>query len=221
MNGWCRQKDSKGFTLIELLVVIAIIGTLAALLLPAVQGALRKGQATNMANSGRQVMLYIEDINNVYGVSGLREIWPQGANTNFNSAATSTDYFKLLIKHNVVDTNSTDFSMFGGYGVPAVRTLTEAQFLPENNAWCVVGGVTPKTSKNVPFMFTRNVDYANKTLKPDELPFGDNLAVVITVGGKWSIMPNAKLLNLNFDELFGVIPSGCQILTPDSEIAVP
>ena len=39
MEGDCMRHARRGFTLVELLVVIAIIGTLVALLLPAVQAA--------------------------------------------------------------------------------------------------------------------------------------------------------------------------------------
>src|SRR5438034_2097020 len=49
--------NRSGFTLVELLVVIAIIGTLAALLLPAVQGARESARKTSCTNNIRNLVL--------------------------------------------------------------------------------------------------------------------------------------------------------------------
>ncbi len=52
-----RYPSSRGFTLVELLVVIAIIGTLVALLLPAVQGARESARKSNCTNNIRNLAL--------------------------------------------------------------------------------------------------------------------------------------------------------------------
>jgi prepilin-type N-terminal cleavage/methylation domain-containing protein/prepilin-type processing-associated H-X9-DG protein len=52
-----RKQRAGGFTLVELLVVIAIIGTMMALLLPAVQSARESSRRSSCANNLRQLAL--------------------------------------------------------------------------------------------------------------------------------------------------------------------
>src|SRR6478735_4719903 len=90
MEGDCMRHARRGFTLVELLVVIAIIGTLVALLLPAVQAARETARGNTCRNNMKQLQLaltnmdsqvkklpgYVEEIYNPNGPKDSNGLMP-------------------------------------------------------------------------------------------------------------------------------------------------
>ncbi len=68
------RRRPRGFTLVELLVVIAIIGTLIALLLPAINAARESGRRSQCMNNCKQMGLAIHAF-----VSDHNDVFPMGA----------------------------------------------------------------------------------------------------------------------------------------------
>lgn len=69
-----RKERPDGFTLIELLVVIAIITAIAALLVPAIQGAIRRAEITRAQNEMHSVASACLSFKETYG------LWPVDQN---------------------------------------------------------------------------------------------------------------------------------------------
>ena len=199
-----RRSKDKGFTLIELLVVIAIIGILAALLFPAIQGALTKAKAIKIGSNGRQIHLAIFDASMEAAALDMPELWPKSTGTN--AYTTSTQFFKDSVNNE--DIKGVDGTFFSAPGLIPEANITN--FAQANNAWCVTLDLSDSTAASVPFIFSKNIGTsggsapANSTLNAvnglmDIDPFGLKTCVIVTKGGAVKILPEKLFSQNNFN----------------------
>lgn len=115
----------RGFTLVELLVVIAIIGTLVALLLPAVQAARETARGNTCRNNMKQLQLALTNMD-----STLKHL-PGYVEEIFNPNGTKTG---------TPPTFSLSFARRGSW---VVRLFPYMEEQPLYDAWSTVFATTP------------------------------------------------------------------------------
>jgi prepilin-type N-terminal cleavage/methylation domain-containing protein len=195
-----RKKNHAAFTLIEMLVVIAIIATIAAFALPAITGALVRGQLTQAVSNARQIHLSTFSMATDGTQTGDAKYgWPgdlAASNDASVQITTVKDFVLRLVDNDYLKPG--DLKIFAASGVtpwngnyvPPTGTGTVGAFTPEFNSEtnCAFKIYRAKENDgaNTIFIATKNFTYSATpatAIDSSKTPFGDKGFVVFHKGG--------------------------------------
>jgi prepilin-type N-terminal cleavage/methylation domain-containing protein len=228
------KKSLAAFTLIEMLVVIAIIATIAAFALPAITGAMTRGQLAQAVSNARQIHLATFAMTTDGTQTGdAKYQWPGdlAANTTDPTVTVTTvlDFVTRLVDNDYL--KAGDLKVFattgvtpwnGTYTKPADAnskgTFTNPAFDGDKNCAFKIYLVTEKDAGNAIFLATKNFkDTGNSTTAIDSQasPFGDKGFVIFHKGGDGTFYKKQQASSM---QLLGSLPgqsdSGTQ--TPET-----
>jgi prepilin-type N-terminal cleavage/methylation domain-containing protein len=175
----------QAFTLIELLVVISIIAILASLAIPAVTGALSRGQLTQTLNNSRQLQVATQTMAMDSFTAGDGPGWPGdteggGSWETFCNDLTNGRYLSASDLLKMV-------------GAPGVKVGTA---FPPAKSGLQVYTVKESSPNNAIFVSTFNWNNF-QDLNPDAVPYGDKGFVIFRKGGDGGVYQASQAKNTN------------------------
>jgi prepilin-type N-terminal cleavage/methylation domain-containing protein len=196
------RRSLQAFTLIELLVVISIIAILASLAIPAVTGALTRGQATQTLSNMKQLHQVAYTMAMDATTTGDTNVgWP-GSMPSKTWAGWITNAVPGYLKTN----DMAKLLSAPGITVPATATLSSLTPGQANNGRAVVLYQVAETNENTTVLFSSsnftNNSSGGDALSASSLPYGDKLYIVFRKGGDGSIL-QARQVGNTFTNVIG------------------
>jgi len=190
MNYMKPSKSSQlAFTLIELLVVISIIAILASLAVPAVTGALTRGQMTGVMNNARLLTLATTTMALDSFTSGEGPGWPGDSGANWQEFCQNLIDGKYL--------TSSDLRKIAT--APGVQVSSTAE-IPDRSGLQVYPVKENNTGDTI-FVSTANWTGPGAQLSPEAVPFGDKGFVIFRKGGDGNVYQARQATNTTLGQL--------------------
>jgi prepilin-type N-terminal cleavage/methylation domain-containing protein len=171
-----------GFTLIELLVVISIIGILASLAIPAVTGALVRGQMTGQLSNMKQLHLATQSMALDSVTTGDTNLgWPGDIGGEWAAWATN------IVGGRYMTTN--DFAKM--ISAPGVIVAPDADPANPGKSAAVVYSVRESSENSVVFLSSANFTNSSSggtAPTAESRPFGNKGFVVFRKGGDGAVL---------------------------------
>jgi prepilin-type N-terminal cleavage/methylation domain-containing protein len=212
-----RIEVGRGFTLVEAVVVLLIVGVFLLFVIPASRKAQEKRELKETMAQATQLWSVIMALNTTPSMTGKQvvAVWPT------NTFRSSTEYFRRCLGTNRIGAD-VSLPLLAAPGVPA-WTGTLDRLDASNVAWSVIRWDGVVGSNDPPFIISRNLVSRDggatlidlDTMKAGVQPFGDKVAVVVTVRGNLRLVESFRT-NENFQMFLNPYADTNEVLRPEA-----
>ena len=198
------KRSLRAFTLIELLVVISIIAILASLAIPAVTGALARGQMTQTLSNMKQLHLVAQSMALDATTTGDTNVgWPGDL-----AQKTWSGWVSNAVPAYIKTNDMAKLLSAPGITVSATATLSSLTVGTKDGRAVILYQVS-ETNNNGTVLFSSsnftNSSSGQATLSPAALPYGDKGFVVFRKGGDGAILQARQSTNTNIIGEFSAV----------------